>query len=96
MEPKTILLKYEGNRKKVFIPREQGTSDLAFVESAFRTLFKFEKQVNLAIAFQRFDKDFDEFVDLEGDEELHHLEKLNVVVTPVLVTPPNVSSQDSS
>lgn len=52
--------------------------------------------MNLAIAFQQFDKDFDEFVDLEGDEEQHHLEKLNVVVTPVFVTPPNVSSQDSS
>ena len=56
-----------------------------------RKLFNFEKQVNLIISFQRFDSDFDEFVDLEDGDELRHLETLNVVVTAVLVTPPQVS-----
>ena len=87
MDSKTVLLVYQENRKKVLIPKEKATSDLKFLESSFRTLFKFEKQVNLVISFQRFDKAFNEFVDLDDDEELRDLEKLSVVVTPVLVTP---------
>ena len=87
---KTVLLKYQENRKKVVIPVEKDVSDLVYLETAFRQLFHFEKQVNLVISFQRLDPEFDEFVDLEPGEELSHLEKLNVV-TPVLVTPPAVS-----
>lgn len=72
------------------IPAEKKTSDLSFLELSFRQVFNFEKQVNLAISFQRYDRDFDELVDLEDSDEVTHLEKLNVVVTPVLVTPPAV------
>ena len=92
MSSKTILLTYQENRKKVVIPPAEKDSELAYLESTFQKLFHFEKQVNLAISFQRFDRDFEEFVDLEESEELHHLEKLNVVVTPALITPPAVSS----
>ena len=94
MDSKTVLLVYQDNRKKVSIPKEKATSDLKFLESSSRMLFKFQDQVNLVISFQRFDKAFNEFVDLDDDEELHDLEKLNVVVTPILITPivtPNVS-----
>ena len=91
MEYKTILLKYQENRKKIYIPKEKAVSDLEFLEESFRELFKFQNQVNLAISFQRFDEAFVEFVDLDPEEELLHLEKLNVVVTPILVTPPVVS-----
>ena len=42
--------------------------------------------MNLAISFQRYDRDFNELVDLEDGDEVTHLEKRNVVVTPVLVT----------
>ena len=87
---KTVLLVYQEHRKKVLIPREKTASDLEFLESSFRTLFKFQNQVNLVISFQRFDQVFDEFVDLDEGEELRDLEKLHVVVTPVLVTPPLV------
>ena len=90
MESKTILLKYQENRKKVVISPKEGTKELAFLESVFRKLLNFE-QVNVAISFQRYDPDFEEFVDLEEDDELRNMEKLNVVVTPVLVIPPEVS-----
>ena len=91
MAYKTILLKYQENRKKVLVPKEKSATDLAFIGSSFRLLFKFQDQVNLDISFQRFDEAFGELVDLEEDEELKDLEKLNVVVTPLLVTPPAVS-----
>ena len=91
MASKTVLLKYEEHRKKVMIPAEKDTSDLAFLESSFRQAFNFEKQVNLTISFQRYDADFDELVDMEDGDEIQHLEKLNVVVTSVLVTPSAVS-----
>lgn len=90
MASKTVLLKYHEHRRKVVIPADKEMSDLAFLELSFRQVFNFEKQVNLSISFQRFDSDFDELVDLEDGDEVSHLEKLNVVVTPVLVTPPAV------
>lgn len=90
MSSKTILLTYQESRKKVVLPPEK-SSDLTYLESTFRKLFHYEKQVNLVISFQRFDPDFGEFVDLEEGEWLHHLDKLNVVVTSTLVTPPTVS-----
>ena len=80
MSSKTVLL----------IPADKETSDIAFLETSFRKVFNFDKQVNLAISFQRLDSDFDEPVDLDDGDELCHLDKLNVVVTPVLVTPPAV------
>ena len=72
------------------IPADKEVSDLAYLEVAFRQHFNFEQQVNLKLSFQRFDADFDELVDLDDGEDLRHLEKLNVVVTPILVTPPTV------
>ena len=89
MASKPILLRYQENRKKVVIPAEKTESDLEFLESSFCTHFKFQNQVNLVISFQRFDKDFEEFVDLEPDEELLDL---NVIVTPILISPQTVSS----
>lgn len=82
---------YQESKKKVVIPKEKATSDIEFLQASFRALFKFQNQVNLDIAFQRFDQAFCEYVDLEDDEELHDREKLKVVVTPLLVTPPAVS-----
>ena len=88
---KTVLLRFKENRKKVVIPEAKPTSDLQFLESSFRKLFKFEQQINLAISFQRFDETFDELVDLEEGDLVQNREKLNVVVTPILITPPAVS-----
>ena len=93
---KTVLLKYQEHRRKVIIPAEKDTSDLSFLESSFRKIFNFEKQVNLSISFQRYDADFDELVDLEYGDDIKHLEKLNVVVTPVLITPSAVSVRHRS
>ena len=47
MGSKTVLLKYQEHRKKVVIPAEKETSDLAFLELSFRQFINFEKQVNL-------------------------------------------------
>lgn len=90
MAHKTILLKYLEIREEVVVPKEKSTTDLAFLESSFHSLFKFQEQVNLQITFQRFDG-FCELVDLDEGNELNDMEKLNVIVTPVLVTPPAVS-----
>ena len=82
---KTVLLRFKENRKKVVIPEAKPTRDLQFLESSFRKLFKFEQQINLAISFQRFDETFDELVDLEEGDLVENREKLNVVVTPILI-----------
>ena len=86
MASKTILLKYQESGKKVVIPAET-TNDLDFLESSFRSLYQCElKESNVAITFQRYDEAFDEFIDLETDEEVHHLDKINVIATPTVAT----------
>ena len=91
MEFKTVLLRYQQSREKVLIPKQKEGTDIQFLELSFRMLFKFDNQVNLQILFQRFDPAFDDFFDLDERDEIRDLEKLKVVVTPVLTTPPAVS-----
>ena len=46
--------------------------------------------MNLDISFQRFDPDWDDYVDLDEDSVLQEKEKLKAVVTPILVSASSV------
>ena len=93
---RTVLLSYLENNKKITIPANTAKSDLEYLREVFLTSFKFEPNVQLDITIQRFDKDFDEFVDLEGDDEVCHKEKLKAVVTPILAQDTPQSSRPCS
>ena len=93
---KTVLLSYLENNKKVVIPANSSKSDLEYLRDIFLTSFKFESNVQLDITFQRFDSDFQEFVDMEDSDEVCHKDKLKAVVTPILAQETPVPSHPSS
>ena len=63
MASKSVLVCY-GDRKKVMkIATEKQTSDLEFLKLKFKEEFCFEGSVDISVAFQRFDPEWNEFVD---------------------------------
>ena len=58
-----------------------------FLKREFRKQFSFEKHVAIDVTFQRFDSEWEEYVDLDDDETVSNKEKLKVVVTSKLETP---------
>ena len=81
---KTVLLSYLKRNKKITIPGSTPKSDLEYLREIFLTSFKFESNVLLDITIQRFDAEFDDFIDLEDGDEVFHKDKLKAVVTPIL------------
>ena len=81
---KTVLVSYLEKNKRIKIPPEQSESDLDYLRREFLVQFKFEANVNLDVTFQRFDSDWNEFVDLEEADEICDKDKLKAVVTPIL------------
>ena len=54
METKAVLVTYlERNKVLKVPPNHEYTSDIEYLESAFRTEFFFEHTVNLSITFQK-------------------------------------------
>ena len=78
---------YQNSWKKVAIPNEKPVTDVQFLNSTFRGLFDVQIDVNVALSFQRFDKEFQVYVDLEEDEHVIDREMLNVVMTTLPVAP---------
>ena len=83
---KSVLISYLERNKKVTIPSSKPPSmtDVAYLESVFKPLFSFESNVRLCITFQRYDSDWDEFVDLEVDDSVDDKDKLKAIVSPLL------------
>ena len=60
-------------------------SDLEYLREIFLTRFKFESNVVLLdVTFQKFDAEWNEFIDLESGDEACHKDKLKAVVGPNL------------
>ncbi len=83
IEAKTVLVCYNGNKKPIRVP--PGENEMEFLKNRCSSLFKFDDNVRLHITFQKFDKDWDEMVDLEEDSVVCHKDKLNMVVQPSLM-----------
>ena len=80
---KRILVSYLERNKKIEIPVDKPNN---VTESVFKSAFSFGGNIKLCITFQRFDKDFEEFVDLDYDEKINDKDKLKAVVSPLLDT----------
>ena len=72
------MLKFDVNTK---------LTDMEFITKEFMREFSFESNVNINVTFQRFDPEWDEYIDLEPGSTPNHKDKLLAVVTPTLVTP---------
>ena len=81
---RTILVSYLDNNKRIVLPSEKSEGDLSYLKDQFLTQFKFERNVTLKVTFQRFDSEWNEYVDLDDTEEIRHKDKLKAVVTPLI------------
>ena len=73
--------------KIIKVPLIKDKTDLAYVRDEFIKVFTFEKNVGLCLSFQRYDSEWEDFVEIDDTEELKDKEKIKVVVIPVLSTP---------
>ena len=86
---KSVFLSYSDRNVVLHIAEDNNNdSDLARLEKEFRAVFAFQ-DVSAIISFQRFDRDWDEYVELEQDERIADKSKLKVVV----VEPPREFSK---
>ena len=85
-----ILVSYLERNKVFHLPSSSSeVADLTSLEEQFRRDFKFGCNVGLDITFQRFDGEWEQYIDLEKDTALFHKDRLKAVVTPMLTTPRN-------
>ena len=73
---KQILVMFEGRKKILSIPQEDG---IDILRREFLRVF----DVNCSeavITFQRFNPEFEEFVDIHSDSEVYSKEKLHALV----------------
>ena len=80
---KRILLSYLDRNKPITIP-EEVKDTVSYLKQEFVKNFNFAPNVKLSIVFQKFEEEWNEFVDLEDDAVIRNKEKLKVVVTPLL------------
>ena len=84
-DEKAVMVSYNDLNKIVKLPGDShGVTDVATLRSECKKLFKFGANVHLDIVFQKYDVDWDAFVDLTDDTELQHKDKLKMVVQPTL------------
>ena len=79
---KSVLVSY---LERIEIPRDKPRkmADVQYIESVFKSVFSFDRNVKLCITFQRFHTDLNEFVDLELGDDMNHKNKSKVVVSPL-------------
>ena len=61
-----VLLSYLDRNKPVIVPQDT-ESDISFLRKQFLRSFNYSKNVRLVVTFQRFDNEWNEYVDLEED-----------------------------
>ena len=85
MGTKNVLISYLEWNKKFTLPVKKELSDVEFLRKEFLKAFAFnERSVNLIVTFQIFEKEWDEFVEIEEDAVIADKAKLKAVVMPIL------------
>ena len=83
--PRTVLISYLDRNKAFTIPDNKKVYDVEYLRGEFIKAFSFHSQnVNIEITFQKYDTEWDAYVDLEDDSSVDHKDKLKAVVMPVL------------
>uniref|UniRef100_A0A1X7U1X5 Uncharacterized protein n=1 Tax=Amphimedon queenslandica TaxID=400682 RepID=A0A1X7U1X5_AMPQE len=92
---KVVLLSYLDQNKEVKVPELKELTDIAFLEMKFRRHFNYQDNVHLGVTFQHYNDTWKEYVDLDCDAKVTSMEKLKVIVSPVIKTPTNTSINPS-
>ena len=66
------------------IPDDCDIPDISYLKKQCTKFFSFGTNVSLNIIFQRFDPEWESFIDLEEDSIVEHKEKLRLIVIPSL------------
>ena len=80
----SVLISYLERNKKVDIPSDKEENDLSYLATVCKKSFAFGSNVNIDITFQKYDEEWDSFIDLEDDYVASHRDKLKMIVTPIL------------
>ena len=88
MANRIVPVSYLERKKKFSLPTVKDLSDVEYLKREFLTAFAFkqERAVNLSVSFQSFDKEFNDFVEVEEDDDIPDKTKLKAVVMRCLET----------
>ena len=89
-----VLLCYGGPKKIVNIPEDKDIDDISYLDAEFRKHFDYESNVSITVSFQKWSPAWGEHVELDKGAIVEDKDKLNVVVTPRLVTPTTSKASD--
>ncbi len=81
---KVVLVSYLERNKIIRIPHHSRSNELIYLTKEFKKMFLFGENVNLQVTFQKFDVEWEAYIDLESPVILFHRDKLKAVVTPLL------------
>ena len=85
---KTVLVSYQDRHTIANIPISlKDSQDIEYLEAVVRKKFLLASNVHVEVVFQKFDPEWQEYVDLEKNTVLDQKEKLKMVITPIIVTP---------
>ena len=92
---KSVLVSYQQRNKVIQIPETKQESDIEFLTKEFKRAFALGEAVDI-ITFQMFDKEWDEYVDLDDNSPIRDKDKVKVVLTSAVVEEtPSTSSASS-
>ena len=78
----------------IVIPENKDINDISYLDAEFCKHFDYESNVSITVSFQKWDPTWSEYVELGKTAIVQEKDKLNVVVTPHLVTPTASKTSD--
>ena len=78
---KTVLVSYLERNKVIRIPESKKENDIDYLAKEFKKVFAFDRNVNILLTFQKFDQDWNEYIDLDDDSVLCNKDKIKAVVS---------------
>ncbi len=74
--------------------KSDNLTDLECLKGAFYKVFKCEPNAS-SITVQKFEPDWEDYIDLDSDAEIEHMDKLKVVVSAATATPVQENKDES-
>ena len=85
-------MSYLDRNKVIVIPDDTEEGDVNYAKTEFRRVFSFEGDANLTVILQKFDHEWNAYVDLEDDDALGDKDKIKAVVMSVFQEKPAETS----
>lgn len=95
---RSVLISFSESNKKVVIPSVTHVNDLEYLRRICLTKFNFQSSPNVRIelTLQKYDTDWETFVDLDDDYIAEDRDKLKLLVSPSLTDAFSGASESGS